>query len=287
LDSTANVTMRVFVTGIAGFIGSHVAEHLIATGASVEGCDDLSAGRAEHVPAGASWQPVRAQDVQRIDADVVVHLAGIACARWPDPLEVWNQNLGGTAHTLRLVAQADARTVLASTAAAAPGAVGAYGASKYAAERLTLAQGGTVLRFANVYGPRQRDTGTEPGVLAAWARAVRERKPLRLDGDGTQTRDFIHVDDVARAVVAAIRSAAGDGRVLDVCTGEQTAIKDAKAALYGDWPTIQGDRHPDDPDAIVQDPEPAKRILGFTARQALLASTGNGTPAARQRARRP
>jgi UDP-glucose 4-epimerase len=255
--------VRAFVTGIAGFIGSHVAEELLSQGHVVTGCDDLSAGRAENVPGRAKWHRLSVQEMLTARGDVVIHLAGIAGARSPDRHDMWRQNLGAAAHALWLAQQAGARFIFASTAAAAKPLSSDYAHAKWASEQLVKAEGGTILRFANVYGPRQRDWGHEPGVLAAWQRAAREGRPLRVDGDGTQTRDFIHVADVARAVrLAASRGRAASGTI-DICTGQQTSIRDAVSMF--DSPIVPGDRAGDDPDRIVQDPEPARRLLGFTA----------------------
>jgi UDP-glucose 4-epimerase len=245
--------MRVFITGDQGFIAQHVARALDNAGHSFFGCD-IATG-------------IALQDLRWIDADVVVHLAAIACARHPDDHDVWRQNLGATA---ALLESFDGHVVFASTAAAKEPLSSAYAGAKYAAEQLVLAEGGTVLRFANVYGPGQRDTGYEPGVLAAWAKASRDGEPLRVDGDGTQTRDFIHVSDVARAVVSAAERRPGG--TIDICTGAQVSVQNAVDRLYPHCELIRGERAPSDPDCILQDPIPAEEILGFKATHDLLAS---------------
>lgn len=255
--------MRVYVTGIAGFIGSHVAGELLVRGHEVIGCDDLSSGRAEHVPAGAVWRPLDVDALAALDCDAVVHLAAIASARWPDNEEVWRVDLGVAAHALRLARRAGARFVLASSAAASIPMSSAYASAKWAAEQLAVADDATVLRYANVYGPRQRDWGDEPGVIAAWRRAVREGIPLRVDGDGSQTRDFIHVRDVARATADTVENPDVAGRRLDICTGVQTPIIEVANAL--DHPIVRSGRAGGDPDAVIQDPEPAATELGFRA----------------------
>lgn len=251
--------MNVFVTGIAGFIGSTVAEQLLDRGHSVYGCDDLSLGKAENVPVGATWKDVdcRALTGSHLDgADVVVHLAAMSCARWPDDTEVWSRNVVATAHLTRIF---NGRVVFASTCVAPNPLLGAYAGSKWACEQIL--PDATVFRFANVYGPKQRDWGTEPGVLAVWQKAERENLPIRIDGDGTQTRDFIHVDDVARAVCLAVESSAGDGHVMDVCTGVQTSIIDLADRF--DCAREFAPRNPVDPDSMPQDPFLAEKLLGF------------------------
>jgi len=254
--------VNVFVTGIAGFIGSTVAEQLLDRGHSVYGCDDLSLGKAENVPVGATWKDVdcRALTGSHLDgADVVVHLAAMSCARWPDPDELWQRNLMATAHLTNIF---KGRIVFSSTCVAPNPLLGAYAGSKWACEHIL--PGATIFRFANVYGPKQRNWGTEPGVMAVWQKAVAEGRPIRIDGDGSQTRDFVHVDDVARALLLAVENDAGDGsQVMDICTGKQTAVIDV-ADLF-DAPREFALRSPVDPDCMPQDPRPARDILGFEA----------------------
>ena len=248
--------MNVFVTGIAGFIGSTVAVQLRERGHQVTGCDDLSMGKVSNVPTSIWWNVEDMRKLAFIEADVVVHLAAMACARWPDDNEVWQRNLAATAHLASIFKK---RIVFASTCVAPDPLLGSYAGSKWACEKILPAA--TICRFANVYGPKQRDWGPEPGVLAAWQKAEAAGEPIRIDGDGSQTRDFIHVDDVARALCLAVESDAADGHTIDICTGTQTAVIDLADKF--DAPRTFAPRNPVDPDSMPQDPEPAKRLLGF------------------------
>jgi len=253
--------VNVFITGIAGFIGSTVAEQLLDLGHMVDGCDDLSFGKAENVPDGATWKDVdcRALTAGHLEgADVVVHLAAMSCARWPDDAEVWSRNVVATAHLTRIF---NGRIVFSSTCVAPNPLLGAYAGSKWACEQIL--PNATIFRFANVYGPKQRDWGTEPGVLAVWQKAEREGWPIRIDGDGSQTRDFIHVNDVARAVCLAVENCDGDGKVMDVCTGIQTPIIDLADRF--DCAREFAPRNPVDPDRMPQNPELADLVLDFRA----------------------
>lgn len=254
--------MRVYVTGIAGFIGSTVAGLLRDAGHTVTGCDDLSMGKATNVPGGIRWAVKDVRDLERIDADVVVHLAAMSCARWPDPDELWQRNLMATAHLTNIF---KGRIVFSSTCVAPNPLLGHYAGSKWACEHIL--PNATRFRFANVYGPKQRDWGTEPGVLAVWQKAERAGQPIRIDGDGSQTRDFIHVDDVARALLMACENPAGDGHTMDVCTGVQTPI--IELADRFDCGRVFAPRNPVDPDSMPQDPDPAWNILGFASEVSL------------------
>jgi UDP-glucose 4-epimerase len=254
--------VKIYVTGIAGFIGSTVARQLANRGHEVSGCDDLSLGKAENVPDGIRWTEADCRQLDALNADVLVHLAAMACARWPDDNEVWQRNLATTAHLARIF---KGPTVFASTCVADNPLLGAYAGSKWACENIL--PDATICRFANVYGPRQRDWGPEPGVLAAWKKAEAAGEPIRIDGDGTQTRDFIHVEDVARALCLAAESDAADGHTIDICTGKQTPV--IELADRFDAPRTFAPRNPVDPDSMPQDPEPAKRLIGFTSEIAL------------------
>lgn len=255
--------MKVMVTGVAGFIGSHVADLLLQRGHIVVGIDNLSTGSIRNVPGDVVFgqTDVRAA-VANTPFDVVVHLAAIVSASWPDDNEVWDVNVNGT----KIMAGFAPRIVFASTAAAYSPGSSAYADSKIAAERLV--SHGTVLRYANVHGPRQRSWGHEPGVLAAWGAARSAGKPIRVDGDGTQTRDFIHVDDVARATVTAVETDTGDGQVIDICTGRQTRIIDLARQYSSDIEFAP--RRAGDPDRIEQDPTKAAELLRFTAERELV-----------------
>jgi UDP-glucose 4-epimerase len=252
--------MKVFITGIAGFIGSTLADTLILNGHTVTGCDDLSLGKAESVNHSINWEQKNCRDLTNIDADVVVHLAAQSCARWPDDDFIWENNVVTTA----LLKQVwDGPMVFASTNVAAHPSYGAYAGSKWACEQIL--PNATKLRLANVYGPRQRDWGSEPGVLASWQKAEKAGDPIRIDGDGSQTRDFIHVFDVARAFQMACESGGADGSTVDICTGVQTSVKDLADLLFPKSPRVYAERNPVDPDSTPQDPYAADLLLGFDA----------------------
>ena len=259
--------MRVYITGIAGFIGSHLAKHLVSQGHVVSGCDNLLFGNAKNLDTDTvAWTRKDVLYLHRpgldwFDPDVVIHLAAVSCSRHPNEALIWQNNLWATGHLLSVAKRR--RIIFASTCLADKPETGAYADSKRACEKILQPQGAAILRLANVYGPKQRDWGTEPSAMAAWRKAEAEGKPIRIDGDGTQTSDFIHVDDVVRAFSLAIESPEADGKTIDICTGVQTPIIEAARQFKG--PRDYHARPHNDPDHTTQDPAQAEAILGFRA----------------------
>ena len=238
--------MRVVVTGGAGFIGSHVVDRLIDKGAEVVVVDDLSNGRSENIPVGTRLvhHDVSMEDTPGVIAslgpDVVIHAAAQAsvAVSTSSPLRDAKVNILGTLGVMEGARLAGTRKfVYVNTGGALYGDVShpcredepispksPYGLSKWTAERyldaflppsMTL----TVLRLANVYGPRQRDDG-EAGVVSIFLGRMVNGQPIEIHGDGEQTRDFVYVEDVADAVLLA----AGADRRLILNVGTGTAI---------------------------------------------------------------
>jgi UDP-glucose 4-epimerase len=254
------------VTGGAGFIGSHLADHLIEGGYAVTVLDNLATGRAADVPDGATFVEgdVRnPEDVDRAFAggiDVVCHLAGQASIRraWDDPGADLSVNVLGTLniiagcrrhHTNRLL-YASSMTVYGNpTAIPTPeGAdiapVSCYGITKYAGERYVMLAGAegdprldvTAFRMFNVYGPRQSLTNPYQGVLAIFLGNVLRGEPVCIHSDGEQSRDFVFVGDVCRAWCDAIDTPGAIGRVFNLGSGRDTSVNalcDAVLARVG------------------------------------------------------
>ncbi len=225
------MTKRALVTGGGGFIGSHVADAYLAAGYEVTVIDDLTGGRSENVPAGATFvhadigSPTARQLLQTGGFSVLNHHAAQMDVRISvsDPELDARVNIMGLLNLLEGArAGGVRRVVFASSGGVVYGEsdqlphresarklpVSPYGVSKLTSEFYLGAyaqlHGMEVvsLRYANVYGPRQSPHG-EAGVVAIFASRLREGRPLTVYGDGTQTRDYVFVEDVARANVAA------------------------------------------------------------------------------------
>jgi UDP-glucose 4-epimerase len=242
--------MRAIVTGGAGFIGSHVAEALVGRGDDAHVLDDLSKGKRQNLPAGAT---LHVADIRRPDdvfdavrPELVLHLAAQADVRTSveRPDHDADVNVLGTLRVLEAARRHDAQVVFASTGGAIYGECA--GPAPETAERRPLAPYGTSklcgeeylatwnrlyatnhvsLRFGNVYGPRQEPHG-EAGVVAIFLGLLRTGGTPKIYGDGRQTRDYVYVGDVVAAVLAA---AGHDGGVFNIGTGEETSVLE----LYG------------------------------------------------------
>lgn len=252
------MTKRALVTGGAGFIGSHIADALLDREFDVVVLDDLSTGRRANVPTGAEFSQcdVRSADAARVvregGFDVVLHQAAQIDVRKSvtDPVHDASINILGALNLLEAVRAASRRPrfVFSSTGGAIYGDFvtppnfedyakdpdSPYGIAKLAVEHYLAYYGrvhgveGAVLRYANVYGPRQDPHG-EAGVVAIFCNRLLDGKPLTVFGDGTQTRDYVHVKDVAAANAAAATAVLPpigqlDARAMNIGTGVETDV---------------------------------------------------------------
>lgn len=253
--------MRVLVTGGAGFIGSHLAERLLADGREVAVLDDLSTGREANV-AHLAGQPGFEMVVGSVmdesavaalagSADAIVHLAAAVGVRLivERPVHTIETNVQGTEIVLRAAARGRTPVLLASTSEVygrgervpfdeeddlAFGATshprGAYGCSKALDEWLGLAYHRersvpvVVARLFNTVGPRQ--TGRYGMVLPTFARQALEGGPITVHGDGRQTRCFAHVADVVEALVGLLDDPDAHGRVYNVGSDEEVSMRE-------------------------------------------------------------
>lgn len=258
-------TRNALVTGGAGFIGSHVADALIAEGWTVTVLDNLSSGKPEQVPAKARFveadirSPEAAACIRDGAFDLVCHLAAQIDVRKSvtDPKFDVDVNIGGSVNLMSALHASGRKTrfIFASTGGAVYGDFvqppnletyakdpeSPYGIAKFAAE-LYLAYYARVhgldyvsLRFANVYGPRQDPHG-EAGVVAIFCGRLLKGTPLTVFGDGGQTRDYVYVGDIARAHVLAaglapIPPGKVDDRAFNLGTQQETSVVDLARIL--------------------------------------------------------
>jgi UDP-glucose 4-epimerase len=215
-----------------GYIGSKLYAKLKELGHDVHGVDI------------ASLDPLEGLDIRKhlfhngrpwlkFVPDYVFHLAAKPSVQWSveNPSESLSHNVLGSSRVLEFAAEAGARRVIFASSAAAYGVASPYGLHKLMTEKeckvyTHLYNIDTVsLRYFNVYSADQKCGGPYSTVIAAWMDALRCGYPLRIDGDGTQTRDFIHVDDIIAANIFCMNYAENfDGATYDVGTGTETSI---------------------------------------------------------------
>jgi UDP-glucose 4-epimerase len=281
--------VRAIVTGGAGFIGSHVVEQLLARGDAVTVVDNLTSGRRENVPHGATL--VEADIREPLDSafadaqpEVVFHLAAQIDVRRSvaDPAYDAEVNVLGTIRVLEATRAHDAQVVFSSTGGAIYGEctapapetadrkpISPYGTSKLAAEEYLASYNrlyGTnhvALRYGNVYGPRQDPHG-EAGVVAIFFSCFLAGMTPKIYGDGRQTRDYVHAGDVARATLAA---AGQEGGVYNVGTSRETSVLElydlSRRVAGADVEAEQAPERPGELQRSVVDISKAERDLGW------------------------
>lgn len=247
--------MRVVVTGAAGFIGSHVAELLVANGHAVLGLDDLTGAFRENVPAGIEFEQrdcVRPVDdvFARFRPEVVYHLAAYAAEGLSHHIPVFNymNNVVAAANVLGATYRCGAKHFVFTSSIAAyghPEGEGAfnestpchpcdpYGVAKLACELHIAAfhhyYGGpdyTVFRPHNVFGPRQNISDPYRNVVGIFMRCALQGQPMPVFGDGTQTRSFSYIDTVAQCIADAPFTPTARNQTYNVGGDEPMAVLD-------------------------------------------------------------
>ncbi len=256
--------MRAVVTGGAGFVGSNLVQRLASEGHEVLVIDDLSAGDARLglvegtgalVERSDIGSPAAAKAVVSFRPDVIFHLAAQTDVRRSvaDPVRDSTVNISGTLNILEAAREVGARFVHTSSGGCIYGEpspdslplteeesgrpVSPYGISKKVLEDYLRFYGAVHdLRFvslapANIYGPGQDPSG-EGGVVSIFGGRLLRGEPCTIYGDGKQTRDYVYVDDIVDAFVAA--ASRGDGETFNIGTGVETNVND----LYGELAEI-------------------------------------------------
>jgi len=278
------------VTGGGGFVGSHIVDALVPE-ADVVVFDSFARGDRERVPDAVRVVEADVRDEDALASavdgvDVVFHQAAIVSVAQSveDPTTTHAVNVDGTLAVLEAARRADARVVFASSAAiyGEPTAVpvdeghpktpaSPYGLEKLAGDHYCRLYADlydlptVALRYFNVYGPRQAG-GDYAGAITAFAEQARSGGPLRVDGDGEQTRDFVHVADVVRAnLLAATTDATGEA--FNVGTGEGTTIRRVaelvRDTVAPDAEVVHGDPREGDIRESVADIGTARERLGY------------------------
>jgi len=243
--------MKVLVTGGAGFIGSHIVDTLIESGYEVVVVDNLGTGKKEYLHHKAVFYHLDIHSKQLDDVfskelpDFVIHEAAQVDVSTSinDPYYDAYSNILGTIHLLELCRKYHVKKIIYASSCAVYGEQGDYsiqessviqpisfyGASKYTPEQyIQLYQklygiSFTILRYANVYGPRQTPKG-EGGVISIFIQKLLKNENPIIYGDGTQSRDFVYVKDVAYANLLALTK--GENQICNVSLNKKTSINE-------------------------------------------------------------
>jgi UDP-glucose 4-epimerase len=294
------------VTGGAGFIGSHLAERLVRDGHQVRILDNLSTGKRANIRVletlsdDYTFHQVDIREGSALaglmrGADAVFHLAALPSvqASLEDPLATHAHCATATLNVLQAARVAGVRRVVYAGSSSAygqndasalaepmaPAPVSPYGVAKLAGEyycqtyAASMGVETAVLRYFNVYGPRQNPASGYAAVIPTFITAILKGDAVTIHGDGEQTRDFVHVDDVVSANLLAATVASASGQVFNIASGQATSINqlvDTLDAVMGATAVRQheaaraGDiRH------SRADITRAREVLGFSPRVAL------------------
>jgi UDP-glucose 4-epimerase len=294
---------KYLVTGGCGFIGSHLADALIARGHTVRIVDDLSTGRIENKPAAAELYKGDVADPDLVATamrgmDGCFHLAAVASVERSniDWSATHRTNLTGSITVFDAARRANSRSAIPVVYASSAAIYGdnldmplsetsvTHPLSAYGADKLGSELHGFVawhvhgvptcgLRFFNVYGPRQDPASPYSGVISIFCDRMRAGRGIVIYGDGGQSRDFVFVGDVVRALLAAMEHTTAAAQSYNVCTGRPTTLRELVEAIADALettpnisyaPARQGDIR-----VSCGDPSGAHAALGFEARTGL------------------
>ncbi len=280
---------RVLVTGAAGFIGSHLTDALIERGEQVRALDNFASGARENLNAAAELCVGDVRNIDSIrpamaDVDCVFHLAAMprVMLSIERPVETDLVNVIGTLNVLIAAREAGvSRFIYAGSSSVygeqptmplvetmTPNPLNPYALQKLAAEQYVRmfhrlhGMPAVTLRYFNVYGPRMATEGAYVTVIGVFLRAKLANRPLTINGDGEQTRDFTHVRDVVRANLAAMDCAIADGRALNIGRGRAISVNRIARIIGG--PVVHAPARPGDPRHTLADLSAAREVLGWT-----------------------
>jgi UDP-glucose 4-epimerase len=288
------------ITGVAGFIGSHLADALLARGHNVRGYDNLSTGKLINIPQGVDFIEADLADAARISAacrgvDAILHQGALPSVprSVKEPRPSHNSNLDGTFNLLEGARAVGIKRVLYAASSSAygnqpgfprvetmkPAPIAPYPVQKLAGELYMQSYAQVYgmetvcLRYFNIFGPRQSPDSQYSGVMARWALAMLRNEPCSIQGDGEQSRDFTYIDNVVSANLLALEAPAerGDqifGRVFNVACGQRITLNEVFGILaeltgYTQQP-IHTEPRPGDIRMSLADITAAREAFGYS-----------------------
>ena len=280
---------KIIVTGGAGFIGSHIVDALVGEGYDVHIVDNLSSGKQENINPKATLHVLDIRDTNKLipifeNAKYVFHEAAMPQVQYSieNPIETNDINVNGLLSVLEASRVSKvSRLIFASSSSiygnqevfpttesmnAAP--LSPYAVHKYIGEiycRLYSQIYGletVCLRYFNVYGPRINPNGAYPLVMGYFIKMLKQGKAMPITGDGEQTRDFVHVTDVAKANLLAMKSGkVGKGEFMNIGGGQRFSVNHIARLIGGDTEYIPARIEPHDTEADISK---ARELLGWS-----------------------
>jgi len=245
--------MKILVTGVAGFLGSALAQRLLEDGHEVHGLDDLSTGKEEAIPKGVEFELGDMLDRPKLwtllqDVECVYHLAAKVAVRESIlfPREYNSTNVGGTVSVMEAMRDVGVKRVVFTSSGAIYGAQKAqplhelmvpspdspYAVSKLSAEYYVKTIGKlwgietVTLRIFNTYGPGQHIPADHPPVIPNFLKQAVKGGSLIVHNSGSQTRDYVYIDDVVKALVRAGTATDVDGSTINIGSGNEYSVLD-------------------------------------------------------------
>ena len=253
--------MKVLVTGGAGFIGSNLVALLVQKGVTVRVLDSLVSGKRERIPTGVQFIKGDIRDLEDIKSALdgithVVHLAALVSVSesMKDPGSTYDVNVIGAENVLQATRGTGVKRFVYATSAAVYGddpslpkkessplsPQSPYALSKVMNElqadmyERIFGLSTVGLRFFNVYGKGQSGNHPYASVIPRWIERIKNKLPITIYGDGSQTRDFVHINDVVGAIYSALLSDATG--VYNIASGEETPLNDLRKIIEGAYP---------------------------------------------------
>jgi UDP-glucose 4-epimerase len=284
--------MRCLVTGAAGFIGSNLVDKLVAQKHKVVGIDNFATGSKGNLSSSIKKIRFKKIDVRNLqnlkkanlskNIDWVFHLAGLAdiVPSIQNPVDYLNTNITGTQNILELFRNSKLKKFIYAASASCYGIPKKfptnensridprypYALSKYLGEELVMSWAkiyrmpNISMRFFNVYGQRSRTTGAYGAVFGVFLAQKYHNVPLTIVGNGKQTRDFIHVDDLTDALIKAAKSKHKE-KIYNVGSGKETSVNYISKFISSNSVNIK--KRPGEPDRSLADIRKIKRELNW------------------------
>ena len=270
-----SATVKVLVTGGAGFIGSHLTDKLVKLNYDVDVLDDFSSGLIENKNSQANYlmRDINDNIDDLNDYDIIFHLAAMARIQpsFDDPLNTIDLNVRGTANICKLAIRNKSRLIYAGSSSIYGGKyLNPYAFSKWQGEEVckmfshVYGLSTAIARFFNVYGPRQLCDGPYATVIGIFERQIIRNEHLTITGDGNQRRDFTHVNDIVNGLIL-MGQKKWSGEIFNLGTGKNHSINEIAKIFNHKQKFIS--KRPGEADSTLADISFSKDCIGYEPKE--------------------